>query len=207
MMKVSGGQNKKTTTKWTSQKGWPNCSCKLLLTATLENPRFMGCVSQHIFELLRCMENVKCKIISSRQSKLFNSPRLCALWVFEWNIWKSIRINIHQMNWGQFGDEFGSVSRTISTLNRPFPYIAPNQISVSAWCSPSPRLWSLFWRSLSQVIKYIEVLVSDCPVSLLGVKMSVFSWSAKSSTMSNYLSFCQVSLWSARRPNSGLMGL
>ena len=134
----------KTTTKWTFQKCLQNCSCKLLLTVTSENPKWgwaididWGGVSQDIFELLRCLENVKCKIISSRQSKLFNSPRLCALWVFESNIWKSIRINIHQMNWGLFGDEFGSVSRTISTLNRPFPYIAPNQISVPAWCSVS----------------------------------------------------------------------
>ena len=151
-MKVSGGQNKKTTTKWTSQKGWPNCSCELLLTLTLENPRFMGCVSQHIFELLRCLENVKCKIISSRQSKLFNSPRLCALWVFESNIWKSIRINIHQMNWGLFGDEFGSVSRTISTLNHPFlnwtPIKYPRNISS---CVVSAK-----WSNICQDTYYLK---------------------------------------------------
>ena len=146
--------NMKTTTKWTFQKCLQDCSCKLLLTVTSENLKWgwaididLGGVSQDIFELLRCLENIKCKIISSRQSKLFNSARLCALWVFESNIWKSIRINIHQMNWGQFGDEFGSVSRTISTLNRPFPYICTQSnisscVVLSEHCSPSTRLWS-----------------------------------------------------------------
>ena len=65
------------------------------------------------------------------------------------------------------------------------------------WTAPSPTLHPIKHQFLRgahphpvsydavSVIKYLGALVSNWPVSLLGVKSSVFSWSVKSSIMSN----------------------